>query len=106
MAGAAARAAQENEHSKMASIQRKSIAQASFSFLRRAGCTMNETPMLSRYKANSGAAKTHMVSGSGVGVMMAAMMKTIRMANLMFFHRNFGLTMPKSDKKSTRIGSS
>ena len=44
-------------------------------FFRWVGCTIQAIPMLRTYKASIGAAKMHMLTTSGVGVMMPAMMK-------------------------------
>lgn len=49
-------------------------------FLRVAGCTNHDTPMLITYRISMGLANTHIVSTSEVGVMMAAMTKMIRTA--------------------------
>ena len=48
-------------------------------FFRCVGCTNHAIAMLTRYKMIIGAAKMHMFMMSVVGVIMAAMMKIIRM---------------------------
>src|SRR5262249_56254366 len=57
------------------------------------------TRMLTRYSRIIGAANTHCVTTSGVGVITAATMKMIRMAYLKWRHRNPAVISPRRARK-------
>lgn len=62
-------------HPSMVLLSSNYVAFLSARFLRWLGCTIQAIPMLSTYRPSMGAAKMHIFTISGVGVMIAATMK-------------------------------
>src|ERR1700689_4174309 len=68
--------------------------------------TTYETNTPRKYSKIIGAMNTSIVVASGVGVMIAAATVIITIAYLKFFSKNFGVTIPNSERIKIRTGSS